>query len=110
LTPCPQVRHDKDIRLRSKNSDLREERSGLKRQQENDKAESQTALKEQGSSITNLRSLLDRRNQELHGLKRSVTTTQEERTRLQIHSNEMTVSMLSFCQELEDARAVATAA
>jgi hypothetical protein len=42
----------------------------------------------------------------LDGLERSVTITQEERTRLQLHSNEMTVSMVSLCQELEDARAV----
>ena len=56
----------------------------LKHQQEDDDAV------DLDSSIANLRSLLERR-----GLEKSVTTTQEERARLQLHSN----------KELEDARA-----
>ena len=47
---------------------------------------SQSALEERDASIANLRSLLDRRNQELDGLEQSEITTQEERTRLQLHS------------------------
>ena len=54
----------------------------LKHQQEDDDA-------------VDLDSLLERRNQELDGLEQSVTTTQEELVRLQLHSN----------KELEDARA-----
>ena len=57
----------------------------LKHQQEDD-----DAVDLDSSSIANLRSLLERR-----GLEKSVTTTQEERARLQLHSN----------KELEDARA-----
>jgi hypothetical protein len=49
---------------------------------------------------------LDRCNQELGGLEQSVTTTQEERTRLQIHTNEMTMSIVSLRQELKEARTV----
>ena len=57
-----------------------------------------------------LRSLLERRNQELDGLEQSVATTQDEKTRLQIHSNEMTMSLVALRQELEESRAAATAA
>jgi hypothetical protein len=39
-----------------------------------------------------------------------VSTTQEERTQHQLHSNEMTISIVSLRQELEEARAVTTAA
>jgi predicted RNase H-like nuclease (RuvC/YqgF family) len=63
---------DEVILLWSKNSDLREERSGLKRQQENDKAENQTAFTERDSTIADLRSLLERCNKELDGLERSI--------------------------------------
>jgi septal ring factor EnvC (AmiA/AmiB activator) len=65
---------------------------------------------EQDSTIADLRSLLDRHNQELDSLEQSVTTTQEERTRLQFHSNEMTMSIVSLRQELEEVRAITTAA
>jgi hypothetical protein len=50
------------------------------------------------------------RNQELDGLKQSMATTQDERTRLQLHSNEMTMSLVALRQELEESRAVANAA
>jgi len=43
-------------------------------------------------------------------LEQSVATTQKERTRLQLHSNEMTISMVSLRQELEEARTVSIAA
>jgi hypothetical protein len=43
-------------------------------------------------------------------LKQSVATTQDERTRLQLHSNEMTMSLVAIRQELEESRASATAA
>jgi hypothetical protein len=49
--------------------------------------ESQTALAERDSTVENLRSLLERHNHELDCLEQSVTITQEERARLQLHSN-----------------------
>lgn len=83
---------DDFVRLRSKNNDLCDERSSLKQQQESIDAEGQIVLADRDSTIANLWSLLDRRNQELDGLQRSVTTTQEERTRLQLQSNELTIT------------------
>lgn len=53
------AKRDEVIHLRSKNNDLRYERSQLKQQQEVDHVESQKALA--NSTIANLRSLLDRR-------------------------------------------------
>ena len=47
---------------------------------------------------------------ELDGLEQSATTTQEERTRLQLHSNEMTVSIFPLRRELEESRAATAAA
>ena len=67
-------------------------------------------MEERDSTILDLRSLLERRNQELDGLEQSVATTQDEKTRLQIHSNEMTMSLVALRQELEESRAAATAA
>jgi chromosome segregation ATPase len=100
---------DEAVRLRSKNDDLRDERSRMKQQQEDDDA-GQTVLVDRDSTIENLQSLLEIRNQELDVLERSVATTHEERTRLQLHSNEMTMSMVSLRQELEEARTVSIAA
>jgi hypothetical protein len=93
---------DEAVRFRSKNDDLRDERSRTKQQQEDDDA-GQTVLADRDS-------LLEIRNQELDVLERSVATTHEARTRLQLHSNEMTMSMVSLRQELEEARTVSIAA
>ena len=71
------------VNLRSKNNDLRDERSSLKRKLETEGGEVQKALDERDASIANLRSLLERRNQELDGLEQSAIITQEERTRLE---------------------------
>jgi chromosome segregation ATPase len=100
---------DEAVRFRSKNDDLRDERSRTKQQQEDDDA-GQTVLADRDSTIENLQSLLEIRNQELDVLERSVATTHEARTRLQLHSNEMTMSMVSLRQELEEARTVSIAA
>jgi len=54
--------------------------------------------------------MLEHRNQELDSLEQSATTTQEERTRLQLYSTEMTVSMVSLRRELEESRAATAAA
>jgi hypothetical protein len=53
---------------------------------------------------------LDHRNQELDGLEQSAITTQEERTRLQLLSTEMSVSVVSLRRELEESRAATAAA
>jgi hypothetical protein len=98
------------VGLRRKNSDLRDERANLQRLFDGAEADNQTALDERDSTISDLRSLLERRNQELDGLEQSVATTQGERTRLQLHSNEMNMSFVSLRQELEESRAIATAA
>ena len=39
-----------------------------------------------------------------------MATTQDERTRKQLHSNEITTSLVTLRQELEESRAIATAA
>ena len=57
-----------------------------------------------------MRSLLERRNRELNVLEQSEATAQDERTRLQLHSNEMSMSLVAIRQELEESRAAATAA
>ena len=98
------------VGLRSKNQDLRDERANLQRLFDGAEADNQTALDERDSAISDLRSLSERRNQELDGLEQSVATTQGRRIRLQLHSNEMTMSLVSLRQELEESRAIATAA
>ena len=55
-------------------------------------------------------SLLDRRNQELNFMEQSVGTIEEDRARIQLHSNEVTVAIVSLRWELEEARAGALTA
>ncbi len=98
------------VSMRSKLADLREERSSLQRQLETAAAENKAALEQRESSIVNLRSQLDHRNQELDGLEQSELTTQEEWTRLQLLSTEMSVSVVSLRRELEESRAATAAA
>jgi predicted RNase H-like nuclease (RuvC/YqgF family) len=64
------------VGLRSKINDLLEERSTVERQYEGADADNRTALEERDSTISDLRSLLEHRNQELDGLEQSVATTQ----------------------------------
>jgi len=66
------------VGLRMKNQELRNERTDRQRAE----ADNQATLEERESTIADLRSLLDHRNQELDGLEQSVATTQDERTRL----------------------------
>ena len=87
------------VSLRIKNQDVRDERTNLQR-----------AVEERDYTILDLRSLLKRRNRELNVLEQSEATTQDERTRLQLHSNEMSMSLIAIRQELEEFRAAATAA
>ena len=80
------------VGLRMKNQELRDERTNRQRLFDGAEADNQAALEELDSTISDLRSLLD------------------ERARLQLHSNEMTMSLVALRQELEESRAVATAA
>ena len=56
------------VGLRMKNQELRDERTNRQRLFDGAKADNQAALEERDSIIADLRSLLDRRNQELDGL------------------------------------------
>jgi hypothetical protein len=96
--------------MRSKLADLREKRSNLQRQLETAAAESKAAFEQRESLIVNLRSQLNHRNQELDGLEQSAINTQEERTRLQLLSTEMSVSVVSLRRELDESRAAMAAA
>ena len=86
------------VSLRIKNQDVRDERAN------------QRAVEERDSTILDLRSLLESRNRELNVLEQSEANTQVERTRLQLYSNEMSMSLVAIRQELEKSRAAATAA
>ena len=98
----------KAVGLRMKIQELRDERNDRQRLFDGAESENQAALKERDSTIADLRSLLDRRRRELDGLEQSVAITQDERTRLQLHSNEISMSLVAIRQELDEARAVAT--
>jgi uncharacterized coiled-coil protein SlyX len=55
----------------------------MKKQYESRIADDEAIAEERDSVIANLRSLLERRNQELDSLEQSVSNIQEERTRIQ---------------------------
>jgi len=78
---------DEVVRLRSKINDLRDKRS---------------TARERDTVIADLRSLIDCRNQALDVM--------EERTRIQLHSNEVTVSIVSLRREFDEAKAGALTA
>ena len=101
---------DEVVRLRSKVNDLRDEKSDLKKQHESHTADEESAARERDTIIADLRSLLDRRNQQLNDMEQSVGTIEEDRTRIQLHSNEVTVTIVSLRRELDEARAGALAA
>ena len=52
-----------------------------------------------------LRSLLERRNQQLNDMGRSRDAIEEDRARIQLHSNEVTVTIVLLRRELDEARA-----
>ena len=56
------------VGLRMKNQELRDERTNRQRLFDGAEADNQASLEERDSIIADLRSLLDRRNQELDGL------------------------------------------
>jgi len=92
---------DEVVRLRCKINDLRDERYTTKKQYESRIADEESTARECDTVIADLRSLLDRRKQELDGL---------DRIRIQLHSNEVTMSVVSIRRELDEARAGALTA
>jgi hypothetical protein len=58
-----------------KNQDVRDQRVNLQRQFDSAEADNHRAVEERDSTILDLRSLLERRNQELNVLEQSVATT-----------------------------------
>ena len=77
------------VGLRMKIQELRDERTDRQRLFDGAEPEKQAALEERDSTIADLGSLLDRRRRELDGLEQSIANTQDERTRLQLHSTEI---------------------
>ena len=67
-------------------------------------------LKIRDSTILDLQTQLENRHRELNVLEQSVTNTHVERTRLQLNFNEMSMTLVTVRQELEESRAAATAA
>ena len=98
------------VGLKMKILELWDERNDRQRLFDGAESENQAALEERDSTIADLRSLLDRRRRKLDGLEKSTATIQDEQTRLQLHSNEISMSLVALRQELDEARAVATAA
>ena len=66
----------------SKVNELRDEKSDLKKQHESHIADEESAARERDTVIANLRSLLDRCNQQLNVMEQSVGTIEEDRTRI----------------------------
>ena len=96
--------------LRIKNQDVRDDRANLQRLFDSAVADNQRAVEERDSTILDLRSLLESRNRELNILEQSEANTQVDRTRLQLNSNEMSMSLVAVRQELEESRAATTSA
>jgi len=101
---------EETIRLRSKVNELQHEKSDLKKQHESHLAEEQEAAAERVIHLLDLQSLLDRRNQQLNDLERSRDAIEEDRARIQLHSTEVQVTIVSLRRELEEARATALTA
>jgi hypothetical protein len=55
--------------------------------------------------LADLRSLLERRNQQLNDMERSRDAIEADRARIQLHSTEVQVTIVSLRRELEEARA-----
>ena len=62
-------------------------------------------LDQRDTVIADLRSLLDHRNQQLNVMEQFVGTIEEGRTRIQLHSFEAKVTIVSLRRELDEARA-----
>jgi hypothetical protein len=93
------------VRLRSKVNELQHEKSDLKKQHESHLADEEDAVAERVTVLIDLRSLLERRNQQLNDIERSRDAIEADRARIQLHSTEVQVTIVSLRRELEEARA-----
>jgi hypothetical protein len=98
------------VSVRIKNQDVRDDRANLQRLFDSAAADNQRAVEDRDSTILDLQSQLENRHRELNILEQSVTNTHVERTRLQLNFNEMSMTLVTVRQELEESRQVATAA
>ncbi len=89
---------------------MQHEKSDLIKQHESHLADEEEAAAERVTVLMDLRSLLDRRNQQLNDLERSRDAIEEDRARIQLHSTEVQVTIVSLRRELEEARATALTA
>jgi chromosome segregation ATPase len=101
---------DEAVRLRSRVNELQHEKNDMKKQHDSHLADEEEAAAERVTVLMDLRSLLDRRNQQLNDLERSRDAIEEDRAHIQLHSTEVQVTTVSLRRELEEARATALAA
>ena len=83
---------DETIRLRNKVNELHHEKSDLKKQHESHIADEEAEAVERITVLADLRSLLERRNQQLNDMERSMGAIEEDRTRIQLHSTKVQVT------------------
>ncbi len=93
---------DETIRLRSKVNKLHHEKSHI--------ADEEAEAVERVTVLADLRSLLERRNQQLNDMERSMGAIEEDRTRIQLHFTEVQVTIVSLRRELDEARTSALTA
>ena len=98
------------VRLRSKVNELQHEKNDMKKQHDSHLADEEEEARERVTTLLDLRSLLERRNQQLNDLERSRDAIEEDRARIQLHSTEVQVTIVSLRRELEEARATALTA
>jgi hypothetical protein len=98
------------VRLRSKVNELKHEKSDLKKQHESHLADAEEETAECVMVLAALRSLLERRNQQLNDMERSRDAIEADRARIHLHSTEVQVTIVSLRRELEEARANALTA
>ncbi len=101
---------DEVVRLRSKVNELQHEKNDMKKQHESHLADEVEAAAERVTVLMDLRSLLERRNQQLNDIERSRDAIEADRARIQLHSTEVQVTIVSLHRELEEARANALTA
>jgi hypothetical protein len=100
---------EETIRLRMV-KELQHEKSNLKKQHESHLADEEEEAAERVTVLMDLRWLLERRNQQLNDMERSRDAIEEDRARIQLHSTEVQVTIVSLRRELEEARATALTA
>jgi predicted HNH restriction endonuclease len=98
------------FRLRSKVNELQHEKNDMKKQHDSHLADEEEEARERVTTLLDLRSLLERRDQQLNDLERSRDAIEEDRARIQLHSTEVQVTIVSLRRELEEARATALTA